>query len=102
MLIRNTSQRPKLEVVRRIKRALQDALALPEDAMVTVTQLACLEEECAPLETVIGLLRPDAPQLQHKIHKATDTLDADDLAQVCAAFGDPVAPSTIKPYFKEN
>ena len=102
MLIGGRSQRPKLEVVRRIKRALQEALALPEDAMVTVTQLACLEDDCAPLETVIGLLRPQAPQLQHKIHKATDSLDANDLAQVCAAFGEPVAPSTLEPYFKEN
>ena len=58
MLIGKSSQRPNLETVRRIKRVLIAALELPEDAIITVSQLACMEEDCAPLETVIGLLRP--------------------------------------------
>ena len=58
MLIGSVSEKPSLEVIRRIKRVLREALALSEDVTVTVTQLACLEEDCAPLETVIGLLRP--------------------------------------------
>ena len=53
MLIGSSSNKPSLENVRRIKKALRTALDLPEDAMVTVTQLACLEEDCAPLETVV-------------------------------------------------
>lgn len=101
MLIGNSSKRPNLQAVRRIKRGLHDALELPEDALITVTQLACLEEECAPLETVFGLLRPGVPQLQHKVHKETDAVDAEDLMEVCKAWGFSVVPSTIEAVFKE-
>ena len=52
MLIGNTAKRPSLHAVRKLKRVLGEALDLPEGAMVTVTQLACLEVDCAPLETV--------------------------------------------------
>ena len=102
MLIGNSSKRPSLRAVRSIKRALHAVLDLPEDAMVTVTQLACLEDDCAPLETVIGLLRTGAPQLQHKIHKATEALDAADLVKVCDAWGFSVLPSTFETFLKEN
>ena len=65
MLIGNGSRRPNLKVIQRIKSTLHEALDLPEEAIITVTQLACLEEDCAPLETVIGLLQAKSPQLQH-------------------------------------
>ena len=79
MLIGNASKKPKIETIRGLKRALFEGLDLPEDAMITVTQLACLEEACAPLETVMGLLRPGMPTLQFKVHKATKDIDAQDL-----------------------
>ena len=87
MLIGMSRRRPDLERVRQIKETLREALSLSEDATVTVTELACLEEGCAPIETVIGLLRPDAPQLQHKLHKPTGAIDAHDLSEVCKAWG---------------
>ena len=87
MLINTSPRRPNRERVRHIKEALREALSLPEDATVTVTELACLEEGCAPIETVVALLRPDASPLQHKLHKPTDAVDADDLVQVCTAWG---------------
>ena len=102
MLIGSASEKPDLEAVRRIKRVLREVLGLPEEATVTVTQLACLEEDCAPLETVVGLLRPGAPQLQHKIHKATNALSAEDLLQVCEAWGHAVEIEVLKPLFKEH
>ena len=102
MLIGSSSQKPSLKMVRRIKCALREVLELPEDAIITVTQLACLEEACAPLETVIGLLRPAAPQLQHKVHKPTDTVDADDLMQLCEAWGYDIQRTVIDPFFQEN
>ena len=101
MLIGNASKRPNLQAVRQIKRSLHEALELPEDALITVTQLACLEDDCAPLETVIGLLRPGAPQLQHKIHKETEALNAADLAQICEAWGFSVPISTFESSLKE-
>ena len=97
MLIGKATKRPSLERVRRIKTALREALSLSDDTTVTVTELACLEEYCAPVETVFGLLRPDAPQLQYKLHKSMDTVDAEDLVQVCTAWGFDVKIPVLAP-----
>ena len=102
MLIGTSPRRPNLERARRIKKVLREALSLPDDVTVTVTELACLEEGCAPVETVIGLLRPDAPQLQCKLHKPMDTVDATDLFQVCTAWGFDVSIPVLAPLLQEN
>ncbi len=102
MLIGKETKRPNLERVRRIKKALREALSLSDDTTVTVTELACLEEDCAPVETVFGLLRPDAPQLQHKLHKSMDAVDAEDLVQVCTAWGFDVKIPVLAPLPKQN
>ena len=102
MLIGKATKRPNLERVRRVKKALREALSLSDDTTVTVTELACLEEGCAPVETVIGLLRPDAPQLQYKLHKPVDAVDAKDLLQVCTAWGFDVKIPVLAPLLKEN
>lgn len=101
MLINTSPRRPNVERVRRIKEALRNALGLSDDVTVTVTELACLEEGCAPVETVVGLLRPDAPALQHKIHKPMDAVDADDLVQICTAWGFDTDSSVFRPFTKE-
>ena len=102
MLINTSLRRPNLERVRRIKEVLREALSLSHDTTVTVTELACLEEGCAPIETVVGLLRPDAPQLQYKLHKPTDAVDAADLVQVCQAWGFDVQIPILVPPLQEN
>ena len=102
MLISTSPRRPNRERVRHIKAALRAALSLPDGTTVTVTELACLEEGCPPIETVIGLLRPDAPPLQHKLHKTTDAVDAEDLAQVCTAWGFDVQTPVLAPLLQEN
>ena len=101
MLIGKARKRSSLETVRRIKRALRETLDLPDEAMITLTELACLEEDCAPVETVFGLLRPDAAQLQHKVHKPVNALDADDLMQVCRAWGFDVQVAAFAPRTNE-
>ena len=101
MLIGSRSQRPSLQEVRKIKQALREALSLQEEDLLTVTQLACLEEECAPLETVIGLLPKDGTQRQFKVHKATDEINAADLAKVCDAWGYSVAIEALETTLKE-
>ena len=87
MLIRTSPRKPNLEQARRIKKALREALCLSDDMTVTVTELACLEEDCASIETAIGLLRPDAPQLQYKLLKPMNAVDAKDLVEVCRTWG---------------
>ena len=102
MLINTSPRRPKPERARHIKEALREALSLPDDTTVTVTELACLEEGCAPIETVIALLRADAPPLQHKLHKPTDAVDAEDLVQVCTAWGFDIHITAFGPFTKET
>ena len=99
MLIGRSTKRPKLETVRRIKNALRTVLDLPEDAIITVTQLACLEQGCAPLETVVGLLRSGEPQLQYKFHKETDAIDSIDLVRVSVAWGFETQSAAFEPFF---
>jgi len=102
MLIGTSPRRPNRERVRHIKEALRAALTLPDDTVVTVTELACLEQGCAPIETVVALLRPDAPPLQHKLYKPTDAVDAEDLVQVCTAWGFDVRIPMLAPVLGEN
>ena len=102
MLINTSPRFSNLERARSIKKALREALNLSDDMTVTVTELACLEEDCAPVETVIGLLRPDAPQLQCKLHKPMDAVDAKDLVQVCTAWGFDVKIPVLAPLLQEN
>jgi len=102
MLIGGPATRPNLDAVRRIKRALHKDLPLSEDAIITVTQLACLEDDCAPIETVIGLFQADEPRLQYKIHKSTDAIGAADLLEVYEAWGFSVQNSELDSLLKEN
>ena len=101
MLLGRSARRPNLEGARRIKRALRQALGLADDVTITVTELACLEEGCAPVETVFGLLRPHAPQLQCKLHIPMHAVRAEDLAQVCAAWGFEAKPQALAPLLQE-
>jgi len=101
VLIDNSPKKPNIETVRRIKRSLHAALDLPEDALITVAQLACLEDGCAPLETVMGLHRVGAPQLQHKVHKPTDLIMSEDLVEVCLAWGFSVDKFSMNTIFNE-
>ena len=96
MLIGGGSSKPNIQRIRAIKRCLREALELPEDAIITVTQLACLEKGCAPLETVIGLRQVGKPRLQAKIHKTTDALLASHLHKVRADWGHDVRVSKIQ------
>lgn len=51
---------------------------LGDDRSVMVTELACSEPGCPPLETVIGMLIA-GDQRQYKIHKPLDEVTADDV-----------------------
>ena len=102
MLINTSPRRTNRERVRHIKDALHSALSLPDDTTVMVTELECLEEGCPPIETVFALLRPDVPTVQHKLHKATDAVDAEDLVQICKAWGFDVPVPELAPLLQES
>jgi len=50
---------------------------------------------------VVALLQPNAPPKQHKIHKSTDTVDADDLMQICNSWGFDVQSNAFESFNKE-
>ena len=87
MLIGRKPKKPNIEKVRYIKNELRNALQLPEEAIITVTELNCLEADCAPIETVIGLIPPKTNQIQHRLHKDIQSINPEDLEQVCSAWG---------------
>lgn len=102
MLIGHSTHKPSLKTIRHIKLTLRKALDLPEEAIITIAQLTCLEEGCTPLETAIGLLQPNQSQLQYKIHKSVEAIDVDDLKKVCVAWGYDTQRTVLESFFKEH
>lgn len=102
MLIGNSSKKPDLKTIRHIKQLLFEVLELPEDAIVTIAELACMEDSCAPIETVIGLLRSKTPQLQYKIHKSVKDINVQDLILICSEWGFDIHISTLESVFNKN
>ena len=102
MLIGQSGRKPNLDKIRHLKQVLRDALDLPEDATINLTELACMEEDCPPVETVFGLLRSDAPQLQHKVHKTTEEVDANDLLEICKAWGLDLPAEAFESFVNDN
>ncbi len=102
MLIGQSGRKPNLDKIRHIKQVLRDSLDLPEDATITLTELACMEEDCPPVETVFGLLRSDAPQLQRKVHKTIEKVDADDLLEICKAWGFGPPADAFESFVNDN
>jgi hypothetical protein len=81
------SSRPEpvpLEVASRLRDWVRAVLDLPADDIVTVNQLSCRDSSCAPVETVLGVLRPRAP-LSRTIPMRADKLCADDVLRAFEA-----------------
>lgn len=73
---RNPAQRQSLE---RVEAWTRERFALPEDAVVMVSEVQCALPGCPPLETVIAFWT--APDERHhcKVFKAVQQVVADDL-----------------------
>jgi hypothetical protein len=67
-----------------IKGQVSAALALDEDATVMVSELACMEEGCPPVETVIAVFRPAQEKLQFRLHRPMAEITSHDIEQMCA------------------
>jgi hypothetical protein len=55
---------------RLVKQWVRDGLALPPDVTIMVSELACSEPGCPPVETVIALIYERGEHRQLKIHRA--------------------------------
>lgn len=59
-----TTDRPQPvppDVAERLRGWVRCVLDLPDDTAVQVSQLRCRDTACAPVETVLAVLRPGAP-----------------------------------------
>lgn len=83
------------EVVARLRRWVRTCLGLGPEEAVTVTQLACREAGCAPLETVLAVLTPGAP-LSRTIPRPADEVSLADVQEAFAAAA-PTDPSGRTP-----
>ena len=62
----------------RVRGWVLEAFALPDDSFVLVTELACSEPGCPPLETALVIDRPGGVSMQ-TIHKATADISREDI-----------------------
>ncbi len=67
---------------RQIKEWAREALALPADATLMVSELTCTEPGCPPLETVIAVLDGGGGPRQFKIHRALADVTRADVAAI--------------------
>jgi hypothetical protein len=62
----------------RIKEWVRKYLALPDDIVVSVSQISCREAGCPDVETVIGILRPGEPiQMLRVLRPIVDVTEHD-------------------------
>jgi hypothetical protein len=67
-----------------IKIQVAAELGLDEETTVMVSELACMEEGCPPVETVIAVFRPGMPKLQFRLHRPMAEITAHDIQEMCA------------------
>ncbi len=51
-----------------IKAWVREALALSDDTTLTITELACRDDGCPDIETVIGIFHNDKPTQTLRVH----------------------------------
>jgi hypothetical protein len=75
------NSKPKYDAARAaaIKGWMLEALRLPADTPLMVTELRCSEEGCPPLETVIAVLDTPGSPRQFKLHKPLAEVTAADV-----------------------
>ena len=81
-----SARRPSVdpEARARVQAWVLEAFGLPADAFVRVTQLACSEPGCPPLETAIALDREGGISLR-TVHKATSEISREDVFALAQA-----------------
>jgi hypothetical protein len=67
-----------------IKAQVSAALGLDDEATVMVSELACMEEGCPPVETIIVVFRPAMDKLQFRLHRPISEITAHDIEEMCA------------------
>lgn len=68
------------EKIRKIKNWIYRILEVDSDIPISISQLACKESGCPPIETVIALM--STPVKQYRIHKAVNDIDEIDICNL--------------------
>ena len=84
MDIFSSRSRRSSERTNEIKAQVAAALGLGEEATVMVSELACMEEGCPPVETIIAVFRPAKDKLQFRLHRPISEITAHDVEEMCA------------------
>ncbi|WP_051556188.1 hypothetical protein [Nitratireductor aquibiodomus] len=64
---------------RQIKGWVRELYDLSDDAVVAVSEIACRDEGCPDVETVIGIMRPGQKIVSLRVHKALGDVVREDL-----------------------
>lgn len=72
------------QAIERLKTATRELLALSDDAVVSVTELACRDPGCPAIETVVAILVAGERPRTARFHKRIPEIGESDLA---VAFG---------------
>ncbi len=65
-----------------IKIKVREVLDLPEDTAISIAELACQDEGCPDIETVIGVMEPGKSIVTYKVHLPISDIVIDDLGEV--------------------
>jgi hypothetical protein len=80
-----------------IKAWVRQVLDLPEDTPVSVVELACRDEGCPDIETVIGIMEPGKPIRTIRIHETISEVTRQAIADSAHVMtGEDVAKGTFK------
>lgn len=69
-----------------IKAWVRAQFDLPDEVVVAVTELACRDDGCPDIETVIGIMRPGEKVETYRIHKPVAEIEANDVSAALAKF----------------
>lgn len=73
--------KPNAEHVARVKAWVQQSMSISPPSTVMVTELACQEPDCPPIETIIAVL-DGTTQRKHSLHKAVSDVTAEDVRAI--------------------
>jgi hypothetical protein len=83
MLERSFGRKPaQTEKLRAIKEWTREALRLPVETAVLVSELECKEAGCPPLETIIAVLCGPQQRIERKLHIAVAELTREAVLQL--------------------
>lgn len=80
------------EKTRQVKAWVRELLGLDETVVVSITELACREEDCPDVETVVGIMRPGEKIEMIRIHKEIAEVNSSDLHAVLKT---PCVPAEV-------